>query len=42
MVHTMTVFVPFLGDFFSIDSWEIKMVHTMTVFVPFLGDFFSI
>ena len=37
------VFVPFLGDFFSImRNLLISKRSTIHVFVPFLGDFFSI
>ena len=38
------VFVPFLGDFFSIAmaTMEERKAMTEEVFVPFLGDFFSI
>ena len=37
------VFVPFLGDFFSIYSTRVIIVRgSRVVFVPFLGDFFSI
>ena len=37
------VFVPFLGDFFSIISNKKRgnIMRVMVVFVPFLGDFFS-
>ena len=34
------VFVPFLGDFFSITLNGLN-ADTLKVFVPFLGDFFS-
>ena len=36
------VFVPFLGDFFSIGENDGITYYKTTVFVPFLGDFFSI
>ena len=36
------VFVPFLGDFFSIIEKSSFMGNVERVFVPFLGDFFSI
>ena len=37
------VFVPFLGDFFSISYKDFdKGSYILSVFVPFLGDFFSI
>ena len=36
------VFVPFLGDFFSIGNIERVISLAKFVFVPFLGDFFSI
>ena len=39
-VNVERVFVPFLGDFFSI-SWLFMKRHILRVFVPFLGDFFS-
>ena len=35
------VFVPFLGDFFSIAENGVEMDIESMVFVPFLGDFFS-
>ena len=35
------IFVPFLGDFFSITTALIELVAAV-VFVPFLGDFLSI
>ena len=39
----LMVFVPFLGDFFSIDVIQFWFaVFFLVVFVPFLGDFFSI
>ena len=37
-----TVFVPFLGDFFSISYVDEETAYDAIVFVPFLGDFFSI
>ena len=36
------VFVPFLGDFFSIIVMSLHSIMQHMVFVPFLGDFFSI
>ena len=36
------VFVPFLGDLFSIHSEYFLYQHESLVFVPFLGDLFSI
>ena len=36
------VFVPFLGDFFSMYCTELESTESLPVFVPFLGDFFSI
>ena len=36
------VFVPFLGDLFSIWRWVWMRRRYVVVFVPFLGDFFSI
>ena len=39
---TNHVFVPFLGDFFSIGIKEHDYSECKDVFVPFLGDFFSI
>ena len=39
----MAVFVPFLGDFFSmIPKRSFGLTQMTRVFVPFLGDFFSI
>ena len=35
------VFVPFLGDFFSIEEREQIKNALENVFVPFLGDFLS-
>ena len=37
----LKVFVPSLGDFFSIVSWGTLRELSVLVFVPFLGDFFS-
>ena len=40
---SMGVFVPFLGDFFSIVTTTVIIIPINGgVFVPFLGDFFSI
>ena len=36
------VFVPFLGDFFSMKICLMYWAQFHKVFVPFLGDFFSI
>ena len=36
------VFVPFLGDFFSMAIMVVPLDGAKQVFVPFLGDFFSI
>ena len=42
-MENQKVFVPFLGDFFSItDVHRYIYVFHFVVFVPFLGDFFSI
>ena len=38
----MTVFVPFLGDFLSIEKPLLTTAMDGNVFVPFLGDFLSI
>ena len=40
--NVLAVFVPFLGDFFSIGITYYKTEIVLAVFVPFLGDFFSI
>ena len=40
--YFLGVFVPFLGDFFSIEIDELNAKMDTIVFVPFLGDFFSI
>ena len=40
--ETAIVFVPFLGDFFSIVLFNPRYHRERHVFVPFLGDFFSI
>ena len=41
-IKKQLVFVPFLGDFFSMVATDYDDLSELVVFVPFLGDFFSI